>query len=78
MGGIDISLKDRYTLFMSLEEIKEAMPQLSATELAEFMAWFEEFKPTNLPRTENSLRSFGLSADEFTVSDNFDAPLSKK
>lgn len=42
--GIDIRRKERYTLLMRLEEIQEAICQLSPTELAEFAAWFEEFQ----------------------------------
>lgn len=60
---------------MSLEEIKEAIRQLSALELAEFTAWFEKFKRAKHPHLETSLRPFGLSAGEFTVPDDFDAPL---
>ncbi len=60
---------------MSLEEIKQAIRQLSAPELAEFAAWLEKFKQTKQPSPKPSLRPFGLSAGEFTVPDNFDAPL---
>ena len=42
--GIDISVKDRYTLSMNLPEIQQAIEHLSPTELAEFSAWFEEFQ----------------------------------
>ncbi len=35
---------------MSLEEIKEAIRQLSPSELAEFTAWFEEFQADSWDR----------------------------
>ncbi len=60
---------------MGLEEIKEAIRQLSASELAELPAWAEEFERTKQPRPETSLRPFGVNAGEFTVPDDFDAPL---
>lgn len=60
---------------MDLEEIKEAIRQLSASQLAEFAAWFEDFGRTKQPGMENALRPFGLNEGEFTVPNDFDAPL---
>jgi len=63
---------------MHLEEIKEAIRQLSVSELAELLAWVKEFERTKQTSPETTLRPFGLSAGEFTVPDDFDAPLSEE
>lgn len=44
MGGIDISLKDRYTTSMSIKELEKAVKQLPKPELIQFASWFEEFQ----------------------------------
>lgn len=43
-GGIDISLKGRYTISMSIKELEKAVKQLPTPELAQFASWFEAFQ----------------------------------
>ena len=89
MGGWDIiSLKvllhitayDKITI-MSIQEIEQAIARLPRSEVALLSQWLEKFEAElwneQVARDlkSNQPRPYGLCAGEFTVPQDFDAPL---